>query len=217
MFASRFACVSAVALLSAVQPTCGCPSSKTTPAPVPAAQATGRNIWATPRTTPAAPPARPEAPPVTGRPPAPTEEECFRLRKAKEALLLSGAQGEWRRAFTELRRLPGGVEALLDCADQLRGQEGKPWRGCVEVLVEMFHAAPADFPDRGVPHLIAALEDTRNEDPVRQIEFIGKLGRRARGALPALRKRRDGGEQVVALAAFRAIMQIEGRPQATHD
>jgi hypothetical protein len=87
----------------------------------------------------------------------------------------------------------------------------------VELLVEMFHALPADFPDRGIPHLIAALEDMRNEDLVRQIEFIGKLGRRARGALPALRKWRDGGEQVVALAAFRAIKQIEGRPEATHD
>lgn len=60
-----------------------------------------------------------------------------------------------------------------------------------------------------VPGLIACLEDSNQQVRYRACEALGRLGREARGAVPALKELAGGGPQFVRGAAEEALKRIE--------
>jgi hypothetical protein len=105
---------------------------------------------------------------------------------------------------------PRGVELLARGAEFYRGRDKERWKACLNRLVQLGPALSKKVPDSVIPDFGRALVHYQVEGKKQILQYVSSFGARARPLLPTLRAIKEDADQEVALAAFRALRQIEG-------
>jgi len=152
------------------------------------------------------------------------DAETFRRSRAEKALLDQETRKiDFGKALTTLRNVPDGYLVVSKAVGFWRSQPGlgaaEKCIRCLDVLVEGGYATgnrPENWP-RGyevkVPEKIVLEVAALCTERPSYIAFLGNAGATAKAAMPILLKLREGQDQQLSLAAFRAIQPIQAALQ----
>jgi hypothetical protein len=148
--------------------------------------------------------------------PTDEEKEFLYARRVKLVLDPKSKSLDFKMAISQVAQHPKGFPVLLQAAELYGKERAKDkqsrvrWQEALRHIV-LHKDGPSQTPEALIPDLVELLDKKSAAGLAPVVRFLGAMGPKAKAAIPALEKVRDGPNEQLALAALRAIKEIRGQ------